>query len=65
MPDFEVPEEGFCFNCSAPLDDDYFCYGCEEFVCDECNVSGAWGDHTAEDHLIADWDDEEDDDWDE
>ncbi len=29
-----------------------FCYGCEEFVCDECDVGDTWGPHIIGDHLI-------------
>ncbi len=28
-----------------------FCYGCEEWVCNECDVGNVWGPHNPEDHL--------------
>ncbi len=63
-----VPESGNCYRCSMELDQDFYCSGCEEFICEEeeCGGAIAWSvasamghGHHPEDHFIdADADDE-------
>ena len=41
-----------CFNCYSPCDEDAYCHGCKEYVCDECGVEDTpFGEHSPEDHL--------------
>lgn len=28
-----------CFNCSEPSNEDEFCHGCQNYICDECNTN--------------------------
>ncbi len=30
----EVP--GNCFRCGKQIDEEFYCYGCTEYVCDDC-----------------------------
>ncbi len=52
----EAPEDGNCFNCSEWVSSGSYCYGCSEFICGDCDVSGAWGSHEPDDHLNEDLD---------
>jgi hypothetical protein len=60
--------DAYCFFCEVKfvdkgLDpDDYYCYGCHEYVCDDCNLNAAvCGPHAVMDHAEEDgtWEDEE------
>lgn len=62
----EAPESGSCFSCDVELGSEFYCYGCDEFVCDTCPVGWSVADatpyntHEHDDHLIdADEIDEE------
>lgn len=46
----DEPEAGECFFCTAQCDGDYFCYGCEEFVCNVCDEVECIGRHMVEEH---------------
>lgn len=57
----EVPESGACFKCGAECDSNSFCFGCEEFICDDIDCSGdiAWSladaigrGHDPDDHYV-------------
>ncbi len=44
-------ERGMCYLCPAgPLDEDFFCYGCNEFICED-HTGEPLGSHDPEDHL--------------
>ncbi len=57
----DIPESGECYRCSAVVSNDFYCFGCKEFVCDatECegNINNSlaattgYG-HTPEDHFV-------------
>lgn len=62
----DAPESGKCFKCEVELGKEFYCYGCEEFVCDDC--PGHWSvadaassnKHEPEDHFVeAECDDED------
>ena len=56
----EVPESGNCYNCGNLMDSEFYCFGCQEFICDECDTDfGCFGSHEPDDHLIVDEDKEE------
>lgn len=69
----EVPEDGKCYKCNAPLGPDAFCYGCGAFICDSAgddescepanwSVASAMGHgHDPEDHWEEYVDDDDDD----
>lgn len=65
-----VTESGNCFNCNKEVGADDYCYGCTNYVCDECSLNmnaGGFG-HDPEDHLDDEmgweFDSDLDDDWD-
>jgi len=40
-----------CYFCKKEVSDDYYCYGCDEYVCDDCDKEPELGeDHEVEDH---------------
>jgi hypothetical protein len=43
--------------------DDHYCYGCGEYVCEECDHRdpGSMGSHDVSDHEEGEWEDEEED----
>lgn len=43
-------ENGECYFCGVDLDETFFCYGCEEFICQYCDETEVWGQHTASEH---------------
>ena len=48
----ETPESGKCFECGADCSQEHYCFGCKEFVCEECSVNDSlMGSHIPEDHL--------------
>lgn len=49
-----------CYFCDKELDGEWFCYGCEEYVCEECdkNPNLPFGSHHVTDH--EDYDDDDD-----
>lgn len=48
---------GTCYFCGTPLDDDYMCFGCGEYICDDCDMTGAcMGNHSPECHETYDTD---------
>ena len=51
--DFEEIPDGECFNCDAPVDRDYYCFGCRVYVCTECelNINMPFRDHDPNTHL--------------
>ena len=53
-------EPGNCFNCNDEVGGGDYCYGCNEYVCEDCNIAmGSLGGlHSPEDHLYADEDDD-------
>lgn len=44
-----------CFRCATDLTDYHLCYGCKEYICDDCepNFSNSIGEHTVWDHFIC------------
>lgn len=60
MPSSEDDPNPRCFNCNEPVPRGSFCFGCKEFVCDECDVNhDVWGGHSPEAHL----EEPEDEEW--
>lgn len=45
-----VEESGNCHFCGKEVDSDFYCYGCGEYVCEECDEKEPWGPHSIEDH---------------
>lgn len=40
-----------CYFCKEKVDaEDTLCYGCDEYICDDCSTRDPWGDHDPEDH---------------
>lgn len=39
-----------CHFCKKEIDDNSFCYGCNSYVCDECDQEEPVGQHDVEDH---------------
>lgn len=53
-----------CGICGTPVDDDYFCFGCKEYICDRHGDSPYGGSHKVDAHAEAEYngdDDTEDD----
>jgi len=50
-----------CFLCEKDVSDGDFCYGCKEYICDDCSggFNAPMGSHSPDDHEDAC--DEEDD----
>lgn len=54
---------GNCFGCDLDTPSEYYCYGCEEYVCDNCNYNlDIFGKHDVEEHF---WDSDEEQEWEE
>ena len=34
MTDEQRPK---CAGCAEPVDEDYFCFGCKNYICDDCD----------------------------
>jgi len=48
---------GPCYHCKKQVGRDNYCYGCKEYICDDCNlpwsVADAYGKgHHPEDHIV-------------
>lgn len=39
-----------CYFCGKIVDAEMYCHGCGNFVCDECDETGVFGNHNVEDH---------------
>lgn len=40
-----------CIFCGKDVTDDEYCYGCKEYVCEDCdNRSVPFGEHSVRDH---------------
>lgn len=40
-----------CYLCKKRVDDeDSYCYGCDQHICDECDLSSPMGVHEPRDH---------------
>ena len=61
----DIPESGKCFKCKVELGREFYCYGCKEFICDDCPES--WSDadatssnvHKPDDHFVEADEDED------
>ena len=42
-----------CYYCEKELTEDYYCYGCKEHICEDCDETGASGNHSIEDHKLG------------
>ena len=52
---------GVCYSCGTSLDDAYFCFGCKEFICDDCDRnSECVGSHSVGCHLSEPYNDYDD-----
>lgn len=51
--------DGRCYFCNKQTDFDHFCYGCGQYVCDDCSLSDPVGFHTPEEHSESDDEDED------
>src|SRR5438093_11309196 len=48
---------GVCYFCGQPTEEDFYCFGCEEYICTECDHNyGCSGRHTPECHEGTDED---------
>ena len=46
-----VTESGRCYFCKREVDAGSYCYGCKEYVCEDCdNAYDLMGEHHVEDH---------------
>jgi len=56
---------GACFNCKKTASDEFFCFGCLSYICDDCSADWSiadakMGSHNKKDHLFeAEIDEEE------
>jgi hypothetical protein len=41
---------GKCYFCGKDCSDDYLCYGCGHYVCQECDQTQPFGSHTVDEH---------------
>ncbi len=41
-----------CYFCNKPTTQEDFCYGCQQYICEECNTNAdlPFGKHKVEDH---------------
>jgi hypothetical protein len=47
----ERRKKRICDGCERPVKAEDWCYGCEYYVCDTCNVNdNVWGGHDVDDH---------------
>ncbi len=44
---------GPCFFCARFVDEEYWCFGCEQYVCTECDVDQPWDEHDIDDHQLC------------
>ena len=51
-----------CYKCEKPCDEDTYCYGCREHICEKCCKEDPWGTHEPEDHYETDEDEEPEED---
>ena len=55
-----------CYLCGRAVEDIDYCWGCKEYICQDCNETDASGNHYPEDHVrnywveVAEEEDEED-----
>ncbi len=50
-----VIKKGPCCFCEKTVSSDFYCYGCREYVCKDCDVSMGntpMGSHEPDDHLV-------------
>ena len=48
-----------CYLCGKQVSEEMYCFGCQEYICDECDVGHCIGfNHKPEDHLNPDWEEE-------
>ena len=48
---------GKCYFCGKEVSDEFYCYGCEHYVCSVCDEVGVdipWGGHDVNDHEVDD-----------
>jgi hypothetical protein len=43
-----------CGRCHAPVDEEYLCAGCGEYICSKCDLNTPWGSHSFTDHFEDD-----------
>ena len=43
-----------CFFCARPTDEDAWCFGCEHYVCLDCDKNEPWGEHDIDEHPCCD-----------
>lgn len=59
-------KESTCVLCHGVANEEDFCCGCEQVVCEDCDVSAPFGSHDPEDHRLdldhEDLDDDDDED---
>jgi len=44
-----------CYFCKQEVTQDFYCYGCGEFICEECEIAPfnpPCGEHSVKDHKI-------------
>lgn len=45
-----------CHFCARSVNEEDFCYGCQTYVCDDCDEEVPLGPHQAADHKESDYD---------
>lgn len=43
-----------CYFCHKEVPEEDYCYGCKEYVCNDCDETGAGGNHAVEEHKAPD-----------
>jgi len=46
-------QKGNCYFCHKEVDGRAYCFGCNKFVCQECDTEGAFGLHSVKEHRIS------------
>lgn len=46
---------GYCYFCGRELGPDWYCFGCDAYVCDACIEAETFGSHDVFDHKGGDW----------
>lgn len=54
--------KGECFNCGQACDENHYCYGCDAFICENCEVPWSKADATMGSHTPGEHMEEADDD---
>lgn len=45
-------KEPKCYFCGKHCTEEDFCYGCQQYICEDCDETGIMGSHDPEDHRL-------------